>query len=77
MGVSIRVGATVTWGRGADRRMGTVVAIHPRPVIRRFKGVRVARVGTPEDPAYELEQTDGSRALRLHSEVDPVPQPPQ
>ena len=37
--------------------------------MRRFKGVRVARVGTPEDPADEIEQADGSKVLKLGSEV--------
>jgi len=68
--MSIRVGAIVTWRRGAEVVQGTVRAVHPRPVVRRFNGVRVARVGTPEDPAYEIEQTDGSLALRLSSEIE-------
>ena len=49
---------------------GRVIAIHPRPVIRRVKGVRVKRLGTPEDPAYEIEQADGTQVLKLHSEVE-------
>jgi Hypervirulence associated proteins TUDOR domain len=69
VGMSIRVGTTVTWHRGTDVVEGTVRAIHPRPVVRRVNGVRVARVGTPEDPAYEIEQSDGSLVLRLHSEI--------
>ena len=40
---------------------GTVTAIHPRPVTRRFKGTRIKRLGSPENPAYEIEQADGSR----------------
>lgn len=37
--------------------------------MRRFTGVQVTRVGTPEDPAYEIEQADGSKVLKLGSEV--------
>ena len=68
--MSIRVGATVSWRRGAEVVEGVVRAIHPRPVVRRINGVRMARVGTPEDPAYEIEQRDGSATLKLHSEVE-------
>jgi hypothetical protein len=68
--MSIRTGTTVTWRWGAGTAEGTVTAIHPRPVVRRIKGVRVKRLGTPDDPAYEIEQADGSKVLKLRSEVD-------
>jgi hypothetical protein len=50
-----------------------VTAVHPRPVVRRINGRRITRLGTPDDPAYEIEQDDGSRVLRLHSEIEPAP----
>jgi hypothetical protein len=49
-----------------------VTAVHPRPVIRRINGVRITRLGSPDDPAYEIEQRDGSPALRLRSELEPA-----
>jgi Hypervirulence associated proteins TUDOR domain len=69
--MSISAGTTITWETGSSTSTGTVVAVHPRPVVRRFRGARVARIGTPEDPAYEIELADGTRTLRLHSEVRP------
>jgi hypothetical protein len=48
-----------------------VVAIHARPVHRRINGSRITRLGSPEDPAYEIEQEDGSKVLKLRSEVEP------
>ena len=71
IGMSIRTGTTVTWRWGAGTAEGRVTAIHPRPVIRRIKGVRVKRLGTPDDPAYEIEQADGTQVLKLRSEVEP------
>jgi len=71
--VSFRIGTRVTWRRGAEVVEGTVRAIHPRPVIRRINRMRVKRLGTPDDPAYEIEQTDGTMALKLHSEVEATP----
>ena len=50
--MSIREGTTVTWRTGAAMGEGRVTAIHPRPVIRRVKGVRVKRLGTPDDIAH-------------------------
>ncbi len=67
--MSIRTGTTVTWPWGTGTAEGRVTAIHPRPVTRRIKGTRIARLGTPEDPAYEIEQADGSKVLKLRSEV--------
>jgi hypothetical protein len=71
--MSIRTGTTVTWRWGDGIADGRVTAIHPRPVIRRINGVRIKRLGTPEDPAYEIEQADGTQVLKLRSEVEPKP----
>jgi len=67
--MSISTGTTVTWPSGNGTAEGTVTAVHPRPVIRRINGVRVKRLGSPEDPAYEIEQADGTPVLKLGSEL--------
>jgi hypothetical protein len=69
--MTIRTGTTVTWPWGGATAEGTVTAIHPRPVVRRIRGARITRLGSPEDPAYEIEQDDGSTVLKLRSEVEP------
>ncbi len=69
--MTIRTGTTVSWRWGAGTAEGRVTAIHPRPVVRRIKGARITRLGSPEDPAYEIEQEDGSKVLKLRSEVEP------
>ncbi|WP_151084038.1 DUF2945 domain-containing protein [Nocardioides cynanchi] len=71
--MDIRTGTTVTWRWGAGTAEGKVVAIHPRPVSRQIKGSRIKRLGTPEDPAYEIEQEDGAKVLKLRSEVERKP----
>ena len=68
---NIHIGTTVTWRTASGAAEGRVTAVHPRPVIRRVNGVRITRLGSPTDPAYEIEQADGSRVLRLRSEVEP------
>jgi Hypervirulence associated proteins TUDOR domain len=67
--MSIRTGTTVTWRWRAGTAEGRVTAIHPRPVVRTIKGARIKRLGSPEDPAYEIEQDDGTKVLKLRSEV--------
>jgi hypothetical protein len=69
--MSIEIGTTVTWRAASGEVEGTVTAVHPRPVVRRINGVRITRLGSPEDPAYEIEQDDGTRTLKLASEVQP------
>ncbi len=66
---SFAIGTTVTWRAPTGTEQGRVTGVHPRPVVRRVRGVRLTRLGTPEDPAYEIEQADGSLVLRLRSEV--------
>jgi hypothetical protein len=69
--MSLSIGTTVSWHTSSGTVEGAVVAVHPRPVVRRLNGARIARLGTPDDPAYEIEQTDGGRTLRLGSEIEP------
>jgi hypothetical protein len=68
--MAIRVGTTVSWAWGSSRAEGTVVAIHHESITRTIKGSRIVRHGTRADPAYEIEQDDGARVLKLKSEVE-------
>jgi len=69
--MAIRVGTTVSWAWGRTRAEGTVTAIHRETTSRTIKGSRIVRHGTRDDPAYDIEQDDGSRVLKLKSEVTP------
>jgi hypothetical protein len=69
--MSIRTGTTVSWAWGRARAEGKVVAIHRDTVTRTIKGSRITRHGSREDPAYEIEQDDGTPVLKLRSEVEP------
>jgi hypothetical protein len=69
--MAIRVGTTVSWAWGSSRAEGKVVAIHHDSVTRTIKGSQVVRHGSRADPAYDIEQDDGSRVLKLKSEVEP------
>lgn len=65
----MRKGTTVTWKYGTGTATGKIVETHPQSVTRKLKGAEITRHGTPDNPAYLIEQTDGSQVLKLRSEV--------
>ncbi|MGC4110049.1 MAG: DUF2945 domain-containing protein [Nocardioides sp.] len=67
--MSIRIGTTVSWAWGTSRASGRVTAIHRDTVRRTIKGSEIVRHGSADDPAYEIEQDDGTPVLKLRSEV--------
>ena len=67
--MSIREGTEVTWRWGSSTASGKVTEIHREKVTRTSKGSEITRNGTDEDPAYVIEQEDGTTVLKLRSEV--------
>ena len=43
-----------------------------RALSRTTKGAEITRHGTDDDPAYVIEQEDGTTVLKLASEVERV-----
>jgi Hypervirulence associated proteins TUDOR domain len=68
--MSIRTGTVVTWSWGTSEAEGTVTEVHHDKVTRTTKGKQVTRNGTADDPAYVIEQEDGTVVLKLASEVE-------
>jgi hypothetical protein len=66
----IRTGTQVTWSWGNGTATGRVAEVHPGRVTRTTKGQEVTRNGSHGDPAYVIEQDDGTTVLKLRSEVD-------
>lgn len=67
--MSIRKGSTVTWSWSGSTASGTVTEIHRSKISRTSKGSEITRNGSDEDPAYVIEQEDGTVVLKLRSEV--------
>lgn len=63
------VGATVKWSWGQGEASGKVAQSFTKRVQRTIKGAKITRRATPENPAYLVEQSDGARALKSHSEL--------
>lgn len=68
--MSIRTGTVVTWNWGPSEAEGTVTEVHRDRVTRTTKGQQVTRNGSADDPAYVIEQEDGTIVLKLASEVE-------
>ena len=68
--MSIREGTPVSWSWGTGSATGTVKEVHRSKVTRTTKGAAITRHGTDDDPAYVIEQEDGTTVLKLRSEVE-------
>jgi hypothetical protein len=64
-----RQGDTVTWNWGQGEASGKVVEVFTDRVEKRIKGSKVTRNADDDNPAYLLEQEDGDRVLKSHSEL--------
>lgn len=69
MAEQIRKGSTVEWKWGSSKAQGKVAAVHSEHIERTIKGSKITRNGTQDDPALEIEQEDGTKVLKLRSEV--------
>ncbi len=65
----IKTGSKVKWSWGNGTAEGKVTEVHHDKVTRETKGSEVTRNGSDDDPAYVIEQDDGTVVLKLQSEV--------
>lgn len=69
MSATIRKGTDVEWTWGSGTATGKVVELHHERVERTIKGEKITRNGTDDDPAALIEQEDGTKVLKLRSEL--------
>jgi hypothetical protein len=62
-------GTRVSWRWGAHTAKGRVSRVFERDVTRTIRGAEVKRHASPDEPAYMIEQEDGARVLKSHSEL--------
>jgi hypothetical protein len=65
----IRKGTKVSWKWGRSTAEGKVAEVHKEKVSRKSKGETITRNGSEDDPAYVIEQEDGTTVLKLRSEL--------
>ncbi len=66
----IKTGSQVKWSWGNGSAEGKVTEVHHEKISKTIKGSEVTRNGTNDDPAYVIEQGDGSIVLKSQSEVE-------
>jgi len=62
-------GRYVTWKWGRGKAQGKVVESYDFVVSREIDGSTITRNGSPDNPAYLIQQDDGGEVLKLHSEI--------
>jgi hypothetical protein len=66
----IRTGSAVSWQWGNGTASGKVQEIHHEEITKKIKGSKIKRKGNRENPAYLIEQEDGTQVLKLKSELN-------
>ena len=69
MSNSYRTGQKVQWHWSSGVAHGRIAKRFERRVQRTIKGAKVVRNGSPDDPAYLIEQEGDDRVLKLGSEL--------
>ena len=64
------VGEKVEWNWGNGTGEGKVTERFTSKVTRTIKGSEVTRDASEDEPAYMIEQEDGDRVLKSHSELN-------
>ncbi|AFT95771.1 MULTISPECIES: DUF2945 domain-containing protein [Alteromonas] len=63
------VNTEVEWEWGSGSAKGNIREKFTNDVERTIKGSSVKREASDSDPAYLIEQDDGSKVLKSHSEI--------
>ena len=70
MSNTYRSGQKVSWNWGSGTAEGTIAERFDRRVQRTIKGAKVVKNGTPDNPAYLIEQENGGKVLKRGSELN-------
>ncbi|WP_289038319.1 DUF2945 domain-containing protein [uncultured Zobellia sp.] len=66
----IRKGTEVKWKWGSGSATGKVENTYEESVTRKIEGNEVTRKGSKDNKALYIKQEDGSKVLKLESEVE-------
>jgi len=66
------INTKVEWKWGNGKGTGKVSARYTEDVTKTIKGTEVTREATKNSPAYLIEQDDGDKVLKSHSELEKV-----
>ena len=63
------IGQRVKWNWGTGTAQGKIKEVFKEKVTRKLAGKEITRNATEDEPAYLVEQEDGSQALKSESEL--------
>ncbi len=63
-------GQKVRWKWGEGSAEGKITKVYTSNVTKTLKGTEVTRNASEDEPAYLIEQEDGSEVLKSGSEID-------
>ncbi len=64
-----RIDQHVTWNFAGSEATGQIKEVFKNKVVRTIKDTEVTRNASEEEPAYLIEQEDGSEVLKSESEL--------
>ncbi|MBN8827846.1 MAG: DUF2945 domain-containing protein [Sphingobacteriia bacterium] len=64
-----RKGSKVSWKWGKGTAEGKIKEIYTDSIKKSLKGHQITRNGSKDNPAYLIEQENGSQIVKLHSEL--------
>lgn len=70
MASGYNVGTSVKWKWGNGWGEGKITERFTEKVTRTIESTEVTRDASRDEPAYLIEQEDGDRVLKSHSEVE-------
>lgn len=65
----IKEGSKVSWKWGNGEAQGKVIETYTKEITKTIKGSKITRKGEKGNKAILIEQDDGSKVLKLESEV--------
>ena len=68
--IMIRTGTEVKWKWAEGTAKGKVIETFTEKVVKTIKGQKIVRHGEEDNKALHIEQEDGTKVLKLESEIE-------
>lgn len=66
----LKKGSNVSWNWGNGTAKGKIEEVHKEEFSKTIKGSKITKKGTNDNPAYLIKQDDGSKVIKLKSELN-------
>lgn len=73
MSKTFSVNQKVQWNWGDGTASGYIRRVYKDKITKTLKGTEVTRNADSQNPAYLIEQQDGGKVLKSHSEISKSP----